>query len=178
MAVTPTLVGRVPGFELAGYDKSFLDAFSGRRADILAFLEKEGLDYNARNTQMAALETRPPKMEIGLSELVPRWRARARELGLARDKAALRPARPIDPATGRQVPPVEVPPPDLPENELRSLRRAPKLPPLPCVATSPSLVSSAAPTLSASSPTRTPSPDWSARFSLSRTTNGPSEGDT
>ena len=131
MAVTPTLIGRVPGFELAGYEKSFLDAFSGRRADILAFLEKEGLTYNARNAQMAALMTRPPKMEIGLSRLVPRWRARARALGLARDKAVLRPARPVDPATGMQVPPIEVPPPDLPENELRSLRRAPKLPALP-----------------------------------------------
>ena len=54
-----------------------------------------------------------------------------RALGLSRDKAVLRPARPIDPATGRQVPPVEVPPPDLPANELRNLRRAPKLPPLP-----------------------------------------------
>ena len=30
MAVSPTLVGRVPGFELAGYERSFLDAFSGR----------------------------------------------------------------------------------------------------------------------------------------------------
>ena len=131
MAVTPTLIGRVPGFELAGYEKSFLDAFSGRRADILAFLEKEGLTYNARNAQMAALRTRRAKQEIGLSQLVPQWRARARELGLARDKAALRPARPVDPATGRQVPAVEVPPPDLPENELRSLRRAPRLPALP-----------------------------------------------
>ena len=109
MAVTPTLIGQVPGFELAGYEKSFLDAFSGRRGDILAYLEEEGLDYNAKNTQRAALGTRPPKQEIGLSELVPRWRALARELGLARDKAALRPARPVDPATGKQVPAVEVP---------------------------------------------------------------------
>ena len=131
MATTPTLIGRVPGFELAGYDRAFLDAFSGRRAVILAFLEEHGLEYNARNTQFAALSTRPAKREIGLSELVPEWRARAREMGLVRDKAALRPARPVDPATGRQVPPVEVPPPDLPANELRSLRRAPKLPALP-----------------------------------------------
>ena len=131
MAVTPTLIGRVPGFELAGYDRSFLDAFSGQRAKILAYLEEHGLAYNARNTQIAALQTRPAKQEIGLSQLVPQWRARAREMGLVRDKAALRPARPVDPATGRQVPPVEVPPPDLPANELRSLRRAPKLPPLP-----------------------------------------------
>ena len=131
MAVTPTLIGRVPGFELAGYDRAFLDAFSGQRAKILAYLEEHGLAYNARNTQIAALETRPAKQEIGLSQLVPQWRARAREMGLVRDKAALRPARPVDSATGRQVPPVEVPPPDLPANELRSLRRAPKLPPLP-----------------------------------------------
>ncbi len=131
MAVTPTLIGRVPGFELAGYDKSFLDAFSGRRAEILAYLEEHGLDHTARNTERAALFTRRAKQEIGLSQLVPRWRARAREMGLARDKAALRPARPVDPATGRQVAPVEVAPPDLPANELRSLRRAPKLPALP-----------------------------------------------
>ena len=131
MAVTPTMVGEVPGFELAGYDKSFLDAFSGRRAEILAYLKEHDLPYNARNAQMAALRTRRAKKEIGLSQLVPQWRARARGLGLARDKAVLRPARPLDPATGRQIPPIEVPPPDLPENELRSLRRAPKLPPLP-----------------------------------------------
>ncbi|MDE0001125.1 MAG: relaxase domain-containing protein [Rhodospirillaceae bacterium] len=131
MAVTPTLIGRVPGFELAGYDRAFLDAFSGQRAKILAYLEEHGLAYNARNTQIAALATRPAKQEIGLSQLVPQWRARARAMGLVRDKAALRPARPVDPATGRQVPHAEVPPPDLPANELRSLRRAPKLPPLP-----------------------------------------------
>ena len=131
MAVTPTLIGNVPGFELAGYEKSFLDAFSGRRQDILAYLEKNGLPYTAELAQMAALATRPPKRETGLAELVPEWREKARALGLSRDKAVLRPARPLDPATGKQVPAVEVPPPDLPANELRSLRRAPKLPPLP-----------------------------------------------
>ncbi len=131
MAVTPTLIGNVPGFELAGYEKSFLDAFSGRRAEILAYLEEHDLPYNARNAEMAALRTRRAKKEVGLSALVPQWRARARELGLARDKAVLRPARPVDPATGMRVPPIEVPPPDLPENELRSLRRAPRLPALP-----------------------------------------------
>ncbi|MDE0171955.1 MAG: relaxase domain-containing protein, partial [Defluviicoccus sp.] len=55
MAVTPTLIGRVPGFELAGYAKSFLDAFSGRRRDILAYLEKHDLPYTAELAQMAAL---------------------------------------------------------------------------------------------------------------------------
>ena len=131
MAVTPTLIGRVPGFELAGYDKTFLDAFSGRRAEILAYLEEHGLANTARNTQLAALATRRAKQEVGLSELVPRWRARVEEMGLVRDRGALRPDRPVDPATGERVAPVEVAPPDLPANELRSLRRAPKLPRLP-----------------------------------------------
>ena len=43
MAVSPTLVGRVPGFELAGYDRSLLDAFLGRRREILAYLERQDL---------------------------------------------------------------------------------------------------------------------------------------
>ena len=131
MATTPTLIGRVPGFELAGYDRSFLDAFSGRRAEILAYLKEHDLPYNARNAEKAALHTRQAKKEIGLSQLVPQWRERAKALGLVRDGTALRPDRPVDPMTGERVEPVEVPPPDLPANELRSLRRAPMLPRLP-----------------------------------------------
>ena len=132
MAVTARMVGQIPGFELAGYDRSFMDAFSGRRAEILAWLKEHDLPYNAKNAEMAALHTRQGKKEIGLSQLVPQWRERARELGLARDRGALRPDRPIDPVTGERAEPVEVPPPDLPANELRSLRRAPSLPRLPC----------------------------------------------
>ena len=131
MAVTPTLIGQVPGFELAGYDKSFMDAFSGRRREILAYLEKHELPYNARNAEMAALRTRAAKRDVGLTDLVGEWRERVNALGLSRDRGALRPDRPMDPATGMQVPPIEVPPPDLPENELRNLRRAPALPRLP-----------------------------------------------
>ena len=131
MAVTPTLIGRVPGFELAGYEKSFLDAFSGRRAEILAYLEKHELPYNARNAERAALRTRQAKRDVRLSDLVREWRDRANGMGLVRDRGALRPDRPLDPATGERVAPVEVPPPDLPANELRSLRRAPMLPRLP-----------------------------------------------
>ena len=55
MAVTPRMIGRVPGFELAGYDRSFMDAFSGRRAEILAYLKEHDLPYNAKNAEMAAL---------------------------------------------------------------------------------------------------------------------------
>ena len=42
LAVTPKMVGPVPSFELAGYDQDFLDAFSGRRREILAYLDKHG----------------------------------------------------------------------------------------------------------------------------------------
>ena len=131
MAVSPTLVGRVPGFELAGYDRSFLDAFSGRRREILAYLERQDLSYTAKHTQMAALHTRRRKEDKGLADLVPEWRERARALGLVREKTALAPSRPIDPVTGERVTVPRVPPPDLPANEIRSLKRAPALPKLP-----------------------------------------------
>ena len=131
MAVSPTLVGRVPGFELAGYDRAFLDAFSGRRREILAYLEQKDLSYTAKHTQMAALHTRRRKEDKGLSDLVPEWRERARALGLVREKTALAPSRPLDPVTGERVTVPRVPPPDLPANEIRSLKRAPALPALP-----------------------------------------------
>ena len=131
MAVSPTLVGRVPGFELAGYDRSFLDAFSGRRREILAYLERQDLSYTAKHTQMAALHTRRRKEDKGLADLVPEWRERARALGLVREQTALAPSRPLDPVTGERVGLPHVPPPDLPANEIRSLKRAPALPRLP-----------------------------------------------
>ena len=131
MAVSPTLVGRVPGFELAGYERSFLDAFSGRRREILAYLERQDLPYTARHTQMAALHTRRRKEDKGLADLVPEWRERARALGLVREKTALAPSRPLDPVTGERAGVPHVPPPDLPANEIRSMKRAPALPRLP-----------------------------------------------
>ena len=94
MAVSPTLVGRVPGFELAGYDRSFLDAFSGRRREILAYLERQDLSYTAKHTQMAALHTRRRKEDKGLADLVPEWRERARALGWSgRGRPSRRPGR-------------------------------------------------------------------------------------
>ena len=128
MAVSPTLVGRVPGFELAGYDRAFLDAFSGRRREILAYLERQDLSYSAKHTQMAALHTRRRKEDKGLADLVPEWRERARALGLVREKTALAPSRPLDPVTGERVTVPRVPAPDLPANEIRSMKRAPALP--------------------------------------------------
>ena len=131
MAVSPTLVGRVPGFELAGYERTFLDAFSGRRRAILEYLEQKEQPYTAENTQKAALRTRRHKEDRTLADLVPEWRARARALGLVRERTALRPPRPLDPLTGERVRVPRVPAPDLPANEIRSQKRAPALPRLP-----------------------------------------------
>ncbi len=131
MAVAPRMVGPVPGFELAGYERSFIDAFSGRRQAILEYLEQKELPYTAENTQKAALHTRRRKEDRTLADLVPEWRARAQALGLVRERMALRPPRPLDPLTGEQVRVPRVPAPDLPANEIRSQKRAPALPKLP-----------------------------------------------
>ena len=131
MAVAPRMVGPVPGFELAGYERSFIDAFSGRRRAILEYLEQKELPYTAENTQMAALHTRRRKEDRTLADLVPEWRARAQALGLVRERMALRPPRPLDPLTGEQVRVPRVPAPDLPPNDIRSQKRAPALPKLP-----------------------------------------------
>ena len=131
MAVTPRMVGPVPGFELAGYERSFLNAFSGRRRAILEHLERLGLPCTPELARMAALHTRRRKEDWGLAELVPEWRAKARALGLSREKTALAPRRPIDPLTGERTGVPRVPPPDLPANAIRSMKRAPALPRLP-----------------------------------------------
>ena len=131
MAVAPRMVGPVPGFELAGYERSFIDAFSGRRRAILEYLKQKELPYTAENTQKAALHTRRRKEDRTLADLVPEWRARAQALGLVRERTALRPPRPLDPLTGERVRVPRVPAPDLPANAIRSMKRAPALPKLP-----------------------------------------------
>ena len=131
MALMPRMIGPVPGFELAGYERSFIDAFSGRRRAILEHLERLGLPYTPKLAQMAALHTRRRKEDRSLAELVPEWRAKARALGLSREKTALAPRRPIDPLTGERTSVPRVPPPDLPANAIRSMKRAPALPRLP-----------------------------------------------
>ena len=130
LAVTPRMIGPVPGFELAGYDNRFLDAFSGRRREILAYLDKHNLPHTREATQKATLHTRRRKVEAGLAELVPQWRARARTLGLARDETALMPPRPVDPETGREMARPVSPDAGLTKNELRRRRRSPACPTL------------------------------------------------
>ena len=129
-AVAPTRIGRVPGFEIAGYERALLDAFSGRRREILTWLEAHGLAYTPALTRTAALATRGRKEDIGLGVLIPRWRARAHALGLGRSAALARPPRPLDPETGRRSARVRVPAPALPANVIRNRARVPALPDL------------------------------------------------
>ena len=104
-AVAPRLIGRVPGFELAGYGQDFLDAFSGRRREILRFLnEREPSLYGGGYADGGRCTRAGARQEAGLAELVPEWRERAVNLGLQCEPAALHPPRPIDPQTGRIVP--------------------------------------------------------------------------
>ena len=129
-AIAPTLIGRVPGFEIAGYGRPLLDAFSGRRRALLAWLAERGLPYTPALAQAAALATRRRKADLGLGVLIPRWRERARALGLTRSGREARPPRPLDPETGRRAPRGRVPAPELPANVVRNRRRCPALPAL------------------------------------------------
>ena len=88
--LTPTEVGGLPSFELAGYSPSMLAAFSTRRRDILSYMAEKGWAYGAKAAQAATLHTRRAKDEPGRTELAALWKARAEELGLSRDADAVR----------------------------------------------------------------------------------------
>ena len=88
--LTPTEVGGLPSFELAGYSPAMLEAFSTRRRDILSYMAEKGWDYGTKAAQAATLHTRRAKDEPGRIELAALWKARAEEQGLARDADAVR----------------------------------------------------------------------------------------
>ena len=85
-ATVPTLVGRMPGFEIAGYQRPMLDAFSTRRRELLDYMQERGWENNPARAQQAALYTRRRKAEPERQILLGTWQERARELGPARDR--------------------------------------------------------------------------------------------
>ena len=98
-ATVPTLVGTVPGFEIAGYPKALLEAFSTRRRDLLEWLEARGLAYTPANAQQAVLATRRRKAAPDRAALPALWRRRAAECARARDpRAVRRRGTPVPPA--------------------------------------------------------------------------------
>ena len=83
-ALRPSMIGRVPGFEISGWPRAALEAFSSRRRQILDFIREKGWRYDARTAQMATLATRARKNEPRRAELEALWRDFADEHGLAR----------------------------------------------------------------------------------------------
>ncbi len=77
-----TMIGPVPGFEIAGWEKRTLDAFSTRRREIVDHIDEKGWDYNAATAQAAALKTRKRKKEPHREILTGMWRERAEDLGI------------------------------------------------------------------------------------------------
>ena len=89
-ATVPTLVGRMPGFEIAGYQRPMLEAFSTRRRELLDYMHDRGWENTAARTQQAALYTRRRKAEPDRQVLHESWQARAQEIGPARDRDVAR----------------------------------------------------------------------------------------
>ena len=96
-----TMIGRVPGFEIAGYPRELLDAFSSRRREILAWLDAHGLPYSSALTQQAALITRKRKVDKALDTLKAEWKARAEEI--AHDRSLARRGRAQDRRQSRKT---------------------------------------------------------------------------
>ena len=91
--IETTMIGGVPGFEIAGYPRALLEEFSSRRREIMLWLEKHGLPFSSALTQQAALITRERKVERDLDELKAEWTARAGALGVARDRSVAKPGK-------------------------------------------------------------------------------------
>ncbi len=72
-ATVPTLVGRMPGFEIAGYRRPMLEAFSTRRRELLDYMQERGWE----NTPALAQELGPARDRDGA-----RGRNGARAAGL------------------------------------------------------------------------------------------------
>ena len=89
-ATVPSLVGRMPGFEIAGYRRPMLDAFSTRRRELLNYMHDRGWENTPARTQQAALYTRRRKAEPERQVLQETWQERARELGPVRDRDVAR----------------------------------------------------------------------------------------
>ena len=84
LVMVATMIGRVPGFEIAGYGQAFLDEFSSRRREILEHLDRLGLPRTSRAAGLAALVTRRRKQDRHIDALRCEWRERATRLGYQR----------------------------------------------------------------------------------------------
>ena len=102
-ALRPSMIGPIPGFEIAGWPKAALEAFSSRRRDILDYIRAKGWRYDARTAQAATLATRKRKQEPRREALQALWTGFARERGLAKEKRRTVGVRNPAPATALEI---------------------------------------------------------------------------
>jgi len=82
-ATIPRHDGRNGAFEIAGVSRVVVEAFSGRSAEIDAYIKERGLENTAQTREYAALATRAPKStDIASEQRAERWRKLAAERGL------------------------------------------------------------------------------------------------
>ena len=97
-------------FEIAGVSRKVVEAFSTRRAAIVAAMEQRGLggpDANPRLAERAALMTRAHKRDVDHGSLREHWREQAAELGF--DAAAIT-AEAMEKSAGKEDAPGIAPP--------------------------------------------------------------------
>ena len=102
-ALRPSMIGAIPGFEIAGWPKEALEAFSSRRRDILAYIRERGWRYDARTAQAATLATRKRKQEPCREALEALWTRFAAERGLAKQKRRTVGVRNPEPPTALEI---------------------------------------------------------------------------
>ncbi len=103
LVMVATMIGRVPGFEIAGYDQAFLDEFSSRRREILEHLDRLGLPRTSRALAVAQRVTRQRKEVRDITSLSREWKERATRLSLNRKNVPRPPNSPWP-----DLPPLEI----------------------------------------------------------------------
>ena len=102
-ALRSSMIGTIPCFEIAGWPKKVLEAFSSRRRDILAYIREKGWRYDARTAQAATLATRKRKREPCREALQAMWSRFAAERGLAKEKRRTVGVRNPEPPTPLEI---------------------------------------------------------------------------
>ena len=97
------MIGALPCFEIAGWPKKVLEAFSSRRRDLLAYIREKGWRYDARTAQAATLATRKRKREPCREALQAMWSRFAAERGLAKETRRTVGVRALKPPSALEI---------------------------------------------------------------------------